>query len=190
MAKVKQALEDYKTDPRLLDERGPTKERLGRAEEINRQTGEVRDFYGRGDKTGAYTMRDAPIERAHAKGQITDGQYQALRKFYVHWYRAGMTANYGQGADLNRVFGGDGGFSHLNLSEDGVFHHQRYREAITAAGMIGGAVLTAVVCEERKFEDAGENILGWTNRPQAFAAAMTMVQDRANVLCKLWGIVP
>lgn len=194
MAKIKEAIEDVKIDTRLLDERGPTRERLIRAEEVSSITGEVVDLYEQGNDRKMYTMRDAPIEKAHAKGQISDGQYQAAKKLYGHWYRAGLAGSFGQPADLNRVFGGA---PTLNAGEQQAFHTARLEEAYKELGLDGDKNLSvraklvkAIVCEEMKPEEAGAKFLGWNNRPQAFAAAMTMLTDRLTGLCRLWGIQP
>lgn len=65
MAKIKQALDDFKPDLRLIDERGPS-------------------VYGRG------RLRQSPIERALARGLLNDYQARAAEKLYHHWWHGGM----------------------------------------------------------------------------------------------------
>jgi hypothetical protein len=48
-------------------------------------------------------------------------------------------------------------------------------------------VVDNVVCHEHSLEIAGFSI-GWTNKPQAIAAATEMLRDAGCRLAKLWGI--
>ena len=174
MTKIRTALEDHHPDPRLLDERGATVHRMRKAE----RNYDVSD-------TGKVTLRDSPIERAVARGTITPPQYNAATKFYNHWFRAGLAGSLGS-ADLNRVFGGDNNFSGMPRNEAEAFHRQRYRQAMAAVGDSGGKVLIRVVCLEQKLEEVGRS-LAWNNRPQAEAAALQVLRDALNILCREWG---
>ncbi len=185
MAKIKDTLADHVADPRLLDERGPTRHRLNKAEQFNPRTGEVTDFYERGNASRAYTLRDSPLERAHAKQIITDGHYQAGGKYYAHWYRAGMRDNLGS-MDLNRVFGQSGGG--LAASESAQFHYDRFKDAVKAMGPLGSAVITGFVCYEMSPDDIGRRHLNYSNAPQARAAAVTLIRDKLETLRILWGM--
>lgn len=185
MAKIKEAIEEHKVDPRLLDERGPTKERLRRAETINPKTGEVVDFYERGNASRAYTFRDTPFERSFVRGQITEGQYQAGGKFYVHWYRAGMRSNLGS-VDLDGVFSRSTGA--LAATESGQFHYDRFKDAVRDMGQLGSAVVTSFVCYDMPIEEIGQKHLNYTNKPQARAAATTLIRDKLEGLRVLWGM--
>ena len=154
----------------------PTPERVRRAGS---------DFE-RGD-TGQITMRDSPLERAFARGVITQEQYSAGQKYRHHWYHAGLSDRLGS-LDLDRVFTTDlGSFSGMARTEHQVFHRQRYREAVQVIGKIGSHVLDWTVCREIEFEQVG-NSLGWSSRPQAYAAAVERMKSALDELCKLWGV--
>jgi hypothetical protein len=136
--------------------------------------------------TGQITMRDSPLERAFIRKMITQAQYSAGQKYRHHWYHAGL-ADALVSIDLSRVFAIDlGGFSGMAKTESQVFHRQRYREAVQAVGKIGSHVLDWVVCREIPLEQIGY-ALGWSSRPQAYAAAVERTRTALDELCKLWG---
>ena len=163
--------------PLMVEHRAlPTPERMRRA---------GADFV-RGD-TGQITLGDNPLDRSFARGTITREQYSAAQKFRHHWYHAGLSDRLGS-VDLGRVFAVDlGAYSGMPRSEAQVFHRQRYREAVQAIGKIGSHVLDWVVCREIAFEQAGY-ALGWSSRPQAYAAAVERMKTALDELCKLWGV--
>jgi hypothetical protein len=154
----------------------PTPERMRRA---------GADFQ-RGD-SGQITVADNPLDRAVGRGHITKEQYSAGQKFRYHWYHAGLSDQLAS-IDLNRVFATDlGAFSTMSRSEGQLFHRQRYREAVRAAGKIGSHVLEWVICREFALEQVGY-ALGWTSRPQAHAAAIERMKMALDELCRLWSI--
>jgi len=154
----------------------PTPERIRRA---------GTDFE-RGD-TGQITMRDSPLERVLARNVITQEQYAAGQKYRHHWYHAGLNDPIGS-IDLARVSGTDlSAFSGMAKTENQLFHRQRYREAVQAIGKIGSHVLDWAVCRETALEQIGYS-LGWTSRPQAYAAAAERAKTALDELCRLWGI--
>jgi hypothetical protein len=154
----------------------PTAERMRRA---------GADFE-RGD-TGQITMRDSPLERALARNVITQEQYSAAQKYRHHWYHAGLAGPLGS-IDLDRIFAPDlGGYSGMARTESQLFHRQRYREAVQAVGKLGSHVLDWAVCRETPLEQVGYT-LGWSSRPQAYAAAAERAKTALDDLCKLWGI--
>ncbi len=153
----------------------PTPERMRRAGE---------DFQ-RGD-TGQITFGDNPLERAFARGTITREQYSVGQKFRQHWYHAGLSDPL-RSISLDRVVAVDfGDFSGMAKTERQVFHRQRYREAVQAVGKIGSHVLEWVVCREIGFEQVGYT-LGWSSRPQAYAAGVERTKTALDELCRLWG---
>jgi hypothetical protein len=140
----------------------------------------------RGD-SGQITMRDSPLERAFARNAISAEQYSAGQKYRHHWYHAGL-AGYLKSVDLTRVLAIDlGAYAGMAKTENQVFHRQRYREAVQAAGKIGSHVLEWAVCREVALEQVGL-ALGWSSRPQAYAAALERMKAALDELCKLWGI--
>ena len=72
-------------------------------------------------------------------------------------------------------------------TENQLFHRQRYREAVQAIGKIGSHVLEWAVCRETALEQVGYS-LGWSSRPQAYAAAVERAKIALDALCRLWGI--
>jgi hypothetical protein len=142
--------------------------------------------FQRGD-TGQITMRDAPLERAFVRGVLTQEQFSAGQKYRHHWYHAGLAEPL-VSLDLERVLAVDlGAFSGMARTERQVFHRQRYREAVQAVGKIGSHVLEWTVCRDIPFEEVG-NTLGWSSRPQAYAAAVERLRIALDQLCRLWGI--
>jgi hypothetical protein len=166
MAKIKIAIEEHRTDPRLLDERGPTAERANK-------------------------LRPSPINVAVADGRLTREHGIAAEKFYVHWYRAGLSENFGS-ADLNRVFGGEGGGAGMARTEAQAFHRQRYRAAVKSvtegAGAINAWAIEQVICHERGFVEIG-GVFGHKNRNSAGRVALQFVIPGLNILCREWGVM-
>ena len=166
MAKIKTAIEDFRPDPRLVDERGPTPERASK-------------------------LRPSPINVAVADGRLTREHGIAAEKFYVHWFRAGLSENFGS-ADLNRVFGGEGGGAGMARTEAQAFHRQRYRAAVSAVtdgvGAINAWVLEQLICHERSFVDIG-TVFGHKNRNSAARVALQFAIPGLNILCKEWGVM-
>lgn len=159
MAKIKQAIEDFVPDVRLVDERGPTPQQ-------NKK------------------MRQTPINGALSRKQITRQQGVAAEKFYNHWYRAGHAGKCGS-IDLDRVFASN---SDLTLTDSQLFHKQSYERAVKTLGMNRSRWVELVVCYEASFEEAGQK-MGWNNRPQAVAVGVQIIRDALAELCDLWGII-
>lgn len=173
MAKIKEAIEDFKPDPRLVDERGATAERLRRA------GGE----YSVSD-TGSATLNNMPVERMKLRGVITGEQYLGLIEFRRHWYYAGMAGTIGS-SDMNKIFQNNIGSFGLCNTETQVTHLQEYQKATARLGPKAW-VVEKVVCQEVPLEDVGRR-MGWANRPQAVAVATEAVKDGADILCEIWG---
>jgi hypothetical protein len=137
--------------------------------------------------TGQITMRDSPLERALARDALTPEQYSAGQKYRHHWYHAGL-ADRLESIDLNRIVAIDlGAYAGMAKTESQLFHRQRYREAPQAIGKIGSHVLEWAVCREIALEQVGQT-LGWSSRPQGYAAAVERMKTALDELCKLWGI--
>lgn len=176
MAKIREAIEEFKPDPRVVDERGPTRERLRLA------AGDI--FVN--DK-GERHFRDTPIERAVTKKIINAPQYTAAQKYYNHWYRAGLSESIGS-ADLNRIFSADpSNMVGMAKTEAQAFHRQQYRKAVQILGIRQSGVFERVVCHGETFRSVGHS-LGWNDGREANAVVIQMVRDAANDLCKDWGI--
>lgn len=138
-----------------------------------------------GNKT--WTMTDSPLERLKAQEKITKAEYDGLVKFRIHWYHGGLQPSLGS-ADLNRVFASDpSNVSGMAKTEQQVFHRQKYREASDMIGHRARIVIDNVILYEHPIEFGGY-ALGWTNRPQASAAAIEVLRDAGYRLARFWGI--
>lgn len=175
MAKIREKIEEFVPDQRLVDERGATEQRY--------RIAEGQAFIA---DTGAIHLRDSPIERALTKKILTREQGEAAQKYYIHWYRGGMAGVIGS-HDVLKVFGGDNNFSHMASTENALFHRQRYWQAAKSLKE-RRAPFEAVVLHEKPFEAMGAEYLGWKNRPQAYAGAIEYVRGILDTLCGDWGI--
>ncbi len=169
-------------DPRgVEDTRGVTAERLRHAAGAHEWGTDERE------RRTILTMRDSPLERAHARRVLTDRQYAAGVKYRNHWYRAGLSAPLNS-LDPNRIFASDSSnFGGMAKTEAQAFHRQQYRKALEAVGLIGSGVVEHIACHEISIEEAGY-LLGWGSRPQAYAAAVERLRISLDQLAKLWGI--
>ena len=173
------------------DDRGPTADRLAKAE------------HDIGD-TGVISIRQQhPVARAVRRKTLTRLQGQAAERFYAHWYHAGMAGTVGS-ADLLRVFGTSNDFTGLSASEAAVRHRQIWRQARDEIrrrqdhagwrGDDGVQLLELVVCREMTFEEAGQKIGFRIDDPDGtgfqhkFAQVMAITYMRAalNILIDHW----
>ena len=178
MAKILPTLDEYKPAPELTDERGATPERLNRGDVFR-------------DSQSRQHMRDSPINRALSQHVINAAQFNAASKFYLHWFRAGLSESYGS-ADLNRVFGGDGGGAGMARTEAQAFHRQRFRaardEIEQGLGGLSYWVAEQIVCHEKPFTEVGQ-VFGHKNRTKAADVSKQILLPVLNLLCKSWGII-
>jgi hypothetical protein len=172
MAKPKSAIEEFTPDPRLVDERGATSERLARGP------------HDVADGSGARRMLDCPLERQLRAKKIDEKQYRAGVKFRHHWYHSGMLAPIGS-LDLNQVFGGDVFRGPMPKSEAQLFHRQQYRAACQRVGLRIELVLSDAICREVPLEDIGRKV-GFSNDPQSRAAASALFYAGLEILADLW----
>lgn len=135
---------------------------------------------GRGRRV--LTVRDAPLERARARGAISEPQYQAGMKYYSHWYRAGLGGKCSS-FELDRVFGGFNGLRH---SEAQAFHANQLAAARDWLGE-HVSIIDRVIVEEMPLEAIGR-AYGWKNESQAIAAATERLKLALDRLCGLWGM--
>lgn len=182
MSKHKQRLEDFKPPERLIDERGPTAQRLAKVP------------YEIGD-TGTLTVRQSPIQRAVARGTLTGRQGRAADKFYLHWFRANLAGTVGS-SDPLKIFGNNTDISRLCTTEMAEFHYNRVRQALGAiaekmdkAGFRKDHAVKLmgwIVCEEMAFADAGQKI-GFSGKA-AEIMARTYMRANMNILIEEWGL--
>lgn len=185
MAKVKTALTGPALDQRLVDERGPTLERIKQASWDHIEVGD----------SGVITVRQSPIERAVRRGTFTERQGQAAEKFYQHWFRAGLAGSMGS-ADPLKVFSTSMDFSRLCKTEMAEFNWFRVKEAMaTIAEKMDNAGFRAdhaqrlmwlIVCQEVPFAEAGQAI-GF-NGDSSDVMARTYMRANLNILIAAWGL--
>jgi hypothetical protein len=159
---------------------GPTPERLLKSD----------GFFVVGDDqrgTRITRFQDSPLDRMFNREAIGGTEYAALQKYKHHWHHAGLESQLGS-MELDRVFSSDPtSMSGMAKTERQAHHRKQYREAREVLGHRPGIVVDNVVCAEHGLEVGGYAI-GWTNKPQAIAAATEMLRDAGYRLAKLWGI--
>lgn len=183
MSKIRGTIEEFTPDPRLVDERGPTRERLRGV-----------DFHI--GQSGGVTVRQSPVERALKRGTLNEQQGRAAEKLYLHWYRASMAGSIGS-SDPLKVFGSGTSFSNLCATEASEFHWNRLtagikivKQSMDGAGQSGDdavKLLEYVVCREIPFEEAGQKI-GFSGKNVAQINAISGVRAALNILAREWGL--
>lgn len=132
--------------------------------------------------TGPITVRDAPLERLEARGIIDKRLYDAAVKYRLHWNGAGLQERYAS-LRLDGVFGGG-----VETITDAMAHHRSvYEGAVKHLGVRQSNVVEDVCCRDIQLADVGYK-LGWTNRPQAVAAAEALLKDALDRLAYWWGV--
>src|SRR5271154_1146164 len=182
MSKIKEALDDFTPQAELVDERGPTTE-------FHRQQWVVPS------DTGIRTVLQGPVERAVARGTLTNRQGLAARKLYTHWYYAGLRGTTGS-SDPLKIFGTGMDYSRLAATEKGEAHWQNFRRAIAEVAQRADdngsrkdhavAVLLNIVCYEKSFLEAGQ-LIGFQAKA-AETMARTILRSALNILIKRWNL--
>jgi hypothetical protein len=175
---------------------GPTPQRLRRAQG---------DYSVGDDKQGGktWTMQDSPLDRLKKQAKIPSLRYEALNKFRVHWYHAGLSGSVSS-MDLNRVFASDlSSLSGMAKTEAQAFHRQQYRNAKQHLTKLRspdnamtheqfshkcGIVVDNVLCSEHPLEFAGYAVGASTSRYRAREAAKDYLAAAADALIDLWGL--
>lgn len=161
MSKLKTTLKDPDIDSRLLDERGPTRERMDKAWQ-------------------------SPIDGALIRRQITRAQYAAAQKYYVHWYKSGLSEHFGT-IDLERPFGGGSESAGMPKTELQAIHRELWRAAVSVLGQQRAWILDRIVCNEEPIVTVGY-LLGTGRRDTARNRALSLLADGLDILCREWQI--
>ena len=181
MAKIKTALIEPEIDQRLVDERGPTAERMKGAE------------FEVGD-SGVLTIRQSPVERAFARGTLTARQLDASERFYAHWRRAQLDGS-PQSPDLDRVLGQGSPERMCRTEAEAASFHvigrltgiiRLKRDAAGERGDHTVQVLELIVCRENTFAQAGQ-IIGFRGAA-AESRALGHLRGALNILIDEWGL--
>ena len=178
------AIREIDLDKPDCDVRGPTQERLHKAQGAF--------VVGGGDRsTQIYFFADAPLQRLYARLRSRAGteetkhlsnEYTALMKYRHHWYHAGLEASL-PSVDLNRVFSSDpSNMSGMAKSERQYNHREKYRAAVALIGHKPHILLDNFACYEWPLHVACSTI-GYS-----MFRARRMVRDTASKLASEWGI--
>jgi len=171
---------DKKAEAARTDARGPTAERIWKADGAFDLGGD--DRVGR-----TYIFSDSPLGRMFKRHAIDPIEFTALQRYKHHWYHGGLLSSMGS-VDLNRVFACDpSNMSGMAKSERQAFHRQQYREARELIGHRPGIVVDNVVCAEWPLHVAGHSI-GYDSPHRARMAASQILRDAGYRLARLWGI--
>ena len=142
--------------PTIGQKLDPTAERLRQAHGLFETGG--RDGPMRDRRSEVTRMLDEPLEWLLAKRVVSRRQYDAGRKFYAHWYLAGMspqiTPRY---EDFVSRFEPPG--DRLFASERRAYYLGEHRLALAAMGKIYGKIVQGFVCENRALEDLAAGYL-------------------------------
>jgi len=100
------------------------------------------------------------VTRLHARGDISDAQYDAARRFYAHWYLAGLGEHTEPRhpnfvARLVRV---------PVLREHEAYYSERHNEDLAHIGVTFSPIVRAVLLENRDPEGVGQLYLNRTGR--------------------------
>ncbi len=160
MPKPTLSLKEPGIDNRLLDERGPTTERLQKS-------------------------RESPLNLAHSKGQLDRAQYAAGQKFYGHWFKSGLCERFGS-VDLTRVFAGADP-SMMAKTELQASHRWALRHALEVLKAEKSYVLQQFICHEQMLADIGA-AMGYRDREWGLGKALAVAREGLTILRKEWGI--
>lgn len=166
-------------------ESSPTPERLAKAGE---------SFQIGGDERSGKIIRimDSPLERMMAKRMLDGKEFEALNKFRIHWWHAGLSGS-PQSPDLNRVFASDPTSGAGMASTERQAHHRKqYRDARaifeqTTENHKMLIVLDNVLFAEQSLEMAGYAV-GCKSRSRAFVRSQELLKKAAQMLIRHWGI--
>ncbi len=160
MSKPTTSLLEPTIDNRLLDDRGPTNERLQRSVQ-------------------------APLQLAHSRGQIDRAQFAAGQKFYGHWFKSGLCERFGS-IDLTRVFAGADP-SLMARTELQASHRWALRHALQMLNGHKSYVLQQFILHEQTLNDIGA-AMGYRDRETGSRKALGVARDGLSTLCREWGI--
>ena len=148
-------------DNRLLDDRGPTVERMQRS-------------------------RESPLVAAYSKRQIDRAQYAAGQKFYGHWSKSWIAERYGS-VDLTKLPGNYWRGPTFSEVQEG--HEFAFRKALELlqTEKFASYVLRHFICEESPLADIGA-AMGYRDREWGFGKALGIARVGLAILCKEWGI--
>ncbi len=170
---------DQQRAERENDFRGPTEERLGKAE----HGFEVGD-----DQQGrrVYFIELRPIVAMLKARQIDGKQYAALDKFHKHWFNANLTGGC-RSVDFNRIYAPDP-FDYLDASERQWANRREYNRALDKLAFQERIIATNLILSETMTAEQCGYGLGYRSPYRARAAAVTVIRGIADKWIELWGM--
>jgi hypothetical protein len=124
----------------------------------------------------------------HGKKVLDGRQYDAGKKFYLHWYRAGLNERFAALNLSSGVFGGDAAPMGMPASEAQAFHREAYRSAVQRLGIKLEALVVRIACRDQFPAQVGRELLGWSNDAQGRAAATEMLKLALDILIEHYGL--
>jgi hypothetical protein len=160
--------------PLPVDDAGPTAERLAKA-------GEFFQIVGRARSTRRITMLDDPLGRSLVRRIISPVEYQALRRYALHWAAAGLQGPLNS-VDLNRIYAFDpGSMTGLARTEAQLDHKRTYYAAKKDIGFRPSFVADQVACFGRGLQETGAS-LGMRSPYRAREKAAELLADAGHRL--------
>lgn len=180
------------TKPVAVEHRSlPTRERMARAGDNFEIGGDAR--------TGkVIRIMDAPLDRMRSREMLGAKEYEALNKYRIHWWHAGMSGHL-RSPELDRIFADPLASSGMASSERQAHHRSQFRKAralfdtpdtITSASTENHKmliVLDNVLLSEQSLEISGYAI-GCKSRYRARERSKNLLRKAADILMNHWGL--
>jgi hypothetical protein len=166
--------------PSLADFAGemPTDQRLAQADGHYVQTGQTR-------RTRRFVMMDDNLGRLALRRQLTDLQYEALKRYAYHWYLGGFAGALST-FDLDRVRAfHPASMAGLARSERELHHKKIYRDAKLSIGEQPAYVADMVACHDYPLHAAGV-VLGYASPYRGRQKAAELLAEAGNRLDGFW----
>lgn len=167
----------------------PTRERMARAGDNFEVGGDAR--------TGkVIRIMDAPLDRMRSRRMIGPKEYEALNKYRIHWWHAGMSGHL-RSPELDRIFTDPLASSGMASSERQAHHRSQFRKARalfdtpdsraseTTENHKMLIVLDNVLLSEQSLEIAGYAI-GCKSRYRARKRSKELLCKAADILVNHW----
>jgi len=162
---------------RQVDDRGPTQERLGKAQ-YGHEVGDDRQG-GR-----VYFIQLRPIAAMLKARQIDGKQFGALDKFHKHWFNAKLGGGC-RSVDFNRIYAPDP-FDYLDASERQCANRKEYNRALDLLAFQEQIIATNLILSETMTAEQCGYGLGYRSPYRARSAAVTVVRGMADKWIDLW----
>lgn len=185
IVKRRKTIGEVKVEHRSL----PTRERMAKA---------GTDFEIGGDDRAGKVIRimDAPLDRMRSRAMIGAKEYEALNKYRIHWWHAGMSGHL-RSPEIDRIFADPLSSSGMPSTERQAHHRQQFRKArakFATADSIDAAttenhkmliVLDNVLLSEQSLEVAGYAV-GCKSRYRARERSKELLCKAADILVNHW----